>query len=71
MTRRLLGFAGFGCLLAAVVALVGGCAMTQSAAQRAHQREVALDYDARQLVEDIDAFLLFERNSRLTRWHVP
>jgi hypothetical protein len=71
MIRRLLKLAGFGSLLALAMMLVGGCTMTESRAQAAHRREMSLDYDARQLVEDIDTFLLLDRNSRLTRWHVP
>jgi len=71
MTRRWFAFAGLTCWLVLSLGTLAGCTMTQSKSQRAHQREVVLDYDARQLVEDVDLLLLFERNSRLTRWHIP
>lgn len=70
MAWRLLRFVGLGCFVGGLMAVVGGCTMTQSAAQRAHQRKVVLDYEVRQLVEDVDMVLLLERPSRLTRWHV-
>lgn len=71
MRRRILGFAG--CAAGAVVLVLasGGCTMTESKAQRAHRIDVVIDYEARQLVEDIDYVLMIDHPSRLTKWHIP
>ena len=71
MRRRLLGLAG--CVGGALMlsAMSSGCTMNKSQAQHAHQIDTVVDYESRQLVEDIDYLLLIDHPSRLTKWYIP
>jgi len=47
----------------------GGCTQTHSYKEREHMWQQVVDTDLKQLVEDIDYFLLMDRPTRLSRWH--
>lgn len=71
MKRRMLGL--MGCVAGTLIlsTMSGGCeTMNKSVPQHAHDIDTVIDYEARQLVEDIDYALMIDRPSRLTKWHV-
>jgi hypothetical protein len=67
MTMRLLLCLG-AVLAASAIAGCAGVAKTPGERQNAYTR--ALDMDMRQLADDWDTIWMFDRERRLTRWHI-
>ena len=55
------------CMLAGV--FIAGCGLTDSYGDRWHRYKHITDINSRELVDDFDFIMLYDHNSRLTRYH--
>ena len=49
--------------------ILPGCGMVDNPQERQNRWALVTDFRARQFIDDVDCFCLFERNDRLTPWH--
>jgi hypothetical protein len=66
----LVGAFAAGCEEERALSPSGGRGLADTQAERHRRIETILDMDARMLQDDVDMFWLFDRNLRLTQWHV-
>ena len=56
-------------LVLGVLTVTSGCTMTETSGERDRRILQISDLQSKMLVDDVDYFLLVERNTRLNRWH--
>lgn len=56
-------------LVVLAVSFMGGCGVVDEANERNSRMKVGLEYQSRQLVDDMDYWLLIDRSSNMTQYH--